>query len=77
VARTFAALGQENVNIIATVQGSSDCSMSFVVPPTAMKVAVGILHRDLELGSVLLSKRPAASVASPSVSWKYERAAAD
>jgi aspartokinase len=30
VARTFAALGQENVNIIATVQGSSDCSMSFV-----------------------------------------------
>jgi aspartate kinase len=77
VARTFAALGQENVNIIATVQGSSDCSMSFVVPPPAMKVAVGILHRELELGSVSLSKRPAASVASPSVSWKYERATAD
>ena len=77
VARTFAALGQENVDIIATVQGSSDCSMSFVVPPAAMKAAVGILHRELELGSVLLSKRPAASVASPSVSWKYQRATAD
>jgi hypothetical protein len=51
--------------------------MSFVVPPAAMKAAVGILHRELELGSVLLSKRPAASVASPSVSWKYQRATAD
>jgi aspartate kinase len=77
VARTFAALGQETVNIIATVQGSSHCSMSFVVPPPAMRNAVDILHRELELSSVSLTKRPAASVASPSVSWKYERATAD
>jgi aspartokinase len=77
VARTFAALGQENVNIIATVQGSSDCSMSFVVPQQNLKVALTSLHRELELGSLPsnggpANGRPVTAGASLSAVWKYE-----
>ena len=53
VGRTFAMLGQENVNIIATVQGSSDCSVSFVVQQSDLQVALASIHRELELGVVL------------------------
>jgi aspartate kinase len=77
VARTFAALGQENVNIIATVQGSSDCSMSFVVPQQDVKIAVASLHRELELGSLAAADcrangRSAIAGGSASAVWKYE-----
>jgi len=77
VARTFAALGQEDVNIIATAQGSSDCSMSFVVPQQDVKIALNSLHRELELGSVPSNGGPAngrgvTAVASPAVIWKRE-----
>jgi bifunctional aspartokinase / homoserine dehydrogenase 1 len=79
VVRTFAALGRENVNIIATVQGSSDCSMSFVVPQRDMKIAVASIHRELELGSLPSTRRPVTAVASPSAIWKVqsEQASAD
>jgi len=79
VVRTFAALGRENVNIVATVQGSSDCSMSLVVPQREMKIAVASIHRELELGSLHATKRPAAAVTSPSAEWTYqsEQATAD
>jgi bifunctional aspartokinase / homoserine dehydrogenase 1 len=79
VARTFAALGQENVNIIATAQGSSDCSMSFVVPQQDMKIALASIHRELELGRLPSNRRPVTAVASQSVIRKYqsEQASAD
>lgn len=79
VARTFAALAQENVNIIATVQGSSDCSMSFVVPPQDMKTALASIHRELALDSLPSTRFPATSVVNPSAIWKYnsEQASAD
>lgn len=87
VARTFSALGQENVNIIATVQGSSDCSMSFVVQQPDVQIALASLHRELELGKLRsagvsasagpVDDRPATTVAGPSAAWKYESAPAN
>ena len=71
VARTFAALGQEKVNVIATVQGSSDCSMSFVVPQQDLKIALAAIHRELDLAGLSSARRPVAAVASPSASWTY------
>ncbi len=76
IARTFAALGQENVSIIATVQGSSDCSMSFVVPQQHMKIALASLHRELELGSLPSNEcpangRPVTAGTTPAV-WNFE-----
>ncbi len=68
----FAALDGEEINVIATAQGSSDCSMSFVVPRQDMKVALTSIHREFELGSLSSRKRPVRSVGSPSRSLKYE-----
>lgn len=78
VTRTLDALGQKNVNIIATAQGSSDCSMSFVVPQPDVQIAVARFHCELELGRLPSNGRPTA-MASESATWKYESepAAAD
>jgi aspartate kinase len=48
--RTFAALGRENVNIIAIAQGSSEANISFVVEVGAMKQALLATHREFGLG---------------------------
>ena len=72
VARAFAALSDENVNIIATAQGSSDCSMAFVVPQQDMEIALASIHRELELTSLPSNRRPVAAAASPLSIWKYE-----
>jgi bifunctional aspartokinase / homoserine dehydrogenase 1 len=72
VARTFVALGQENLSIIGTVQGSSDCSMSFVVPRQDLKIALASIHRELGLDALPLTRRPMTAVASPSAIWKCE-----
>jgi aspartate kinase len=79
VARTFAALGQENVDIIATMHGSSDCSMSFVVPQRDMRIALASLHRELELNTLSSTSHPVSDGASPAAIWKCEpeQAAAD
>jgi bifunctional aspartokinase / homoserine dehydrogenase 1 len=76
-ARAFAALEQENVEILATAQGSSECSMSFLVPQQQMKSAIASLHRELELGNLQSNGRPAKGVgvtaeASPSAIWKCQ-----
>jgi len=76
VARALAALGQENMNIIATVVGSSDCSMSFVVPQQNMKVVLASIHRELELGSRDVNGRPVAAVSNQSAVWDYPSAQA-
>jgi aspartokinase/homoserine dehydrogenase 1 len=50
--RTFGALDRENVNIIAIAQGSSGCSISFVVAQNDMRVALSTTHREFKLGSL-------------------------
>jgi aspartate kinase len=49
--RTFAALGREDVNIIAIAQGSSESNISFVVERGAMKKALEATHREFALGA--------------------------
>ena len=48
--RTFAAMGRDNVNIIAIAQGSSETNISFVVEDGAMKQALLSAHREFDLG---------------------------
>jgi aspartate kinase len=50
-ARTFTAVGRENVNIIAIAQGSSETNISFVVSETDMKAALMAAHREFGLGA--------------------------
>jgi aspartokinase/homoserine dehydrogenase 1 len=78
-ARALVALGQENINVIATGQGASDCSLSFVVTQEQVKLALAILHRELSLGIGSASGRAVTPVASLSANWNYavEPAAAD
>ena len=47
--RTFAAMGRDNVNIIAIAQGSSETNISFVVEDSAMKQALLTAHREFGL----------------------------
>jgi aspartokinase/homoserine dehydrogenase 1 len=51
VARTFGALDRDNLNIIAIAQGSSGCSMSFVVARKDMKAALTATHQEFRLGA--------------------------
>ncbi len=52
IGRTFAALGRENVNIIAISQGSSECNISFVVPKEDVEKALVTTHREFDLALV-------------------------
>jgi aspartate kinase len=49
--RTFAAMGRDNVNIIAIAQGSSETNISFVVEDSAMKQALLSAHSEFGLGT--------------------------
>ncbi|MGH9689713.1 MAG: aspartate kinase [Candidatus Acidiferrales bacterium] len=49
--RVFIALGQENVNVIAIAQGSSESNISFVVAVQDMKAALVATHREFRLGA--------------------------
>jgi aspartokinase/homoserine dehydrogenase 1 len=51
VGRTFSALDRENVNIIAIAQGSTECTLSFVVAKGDMKAALNSIHREFKLGN--------------------------
>jgi aspartokinase/homoserine dehydrogenase 1 len=55
--RVFIALGQENVNIIAIAQGSSESNISFVVAEQDMKAALVSTHREFGLGSAVTHDR--------------------
>jgi aspartate kinase len=46
-ARVFGALGQGDINVIAIAQGSSDCSVSFVVAADACAEAVQQIHMEV------------------------------
>jgi aspartate kinase len=48
--KTFNALGQEKVNLIAIAQGSSETNISFVVDDKSMQAALKVLHREFKLG---------------------------
>jgi aspartate kinase len=47
--RTFSALGQRGINIIAIAQGSSEYNVSFVVETASMSEAVQELHKEFGL----------------------------
>ncbi len=49
--RTFAAMGRENVNLIAIAQGSSESNISFVVEDQAVMKALIATHREFALGA--------------------------
>ncbi len=48
--KTFNALGQEKVNLIAIAQGSSETNISFVIEEKSMQHALRVLHREFGLG---------------------------
>jgi aspartate kinase len=54
--RTFSALGQRGINIIAIAQGSSEYNVSFVVEADVMRDAVQSLHAEFGL------ERPGAGI---------------
>jgi aspartate kinase len=56
--RVFIALGQENVNIIAIAQGSSESNISFVVAEQDMKAALVATHREFGLGANRTQEQP-------------------
>lgn len=56
--RTFAAMGRDNVNIIAIAQGSSETNISFVVEDSAMKQALLTAHREFALATLDLGSEP-------------------
>ena len=43
--RIFSALGNQNVNVIAIAQGSSECSISLIVDAHAADAAVRAIHK--------------------------------
>jgi aspartate kinase len=59
VGRTFAALGRENVSIIAIAQGSSECNISVVVAQKDMKAALLATHAEFQLGALHSQPLPA------------------
>jgi aspartate kinase len=51
--RVFTVLGENTVNVVAIAQGSSECSISFVIDEENLHKAVVALH-DLALEAVLV-----------------------
>ena len=51
VSRTFRALDSHDVGVVAIAQGSTECSMSFVVAKDDMKAALLCIHREFQLGN--------------------------
>jgi aspartate kinase len=49
--RTFGALGQAGINIIAIAQGSTENNISLIVAPSDSDEAVRVIHRSFEDGS--------------------------
>jgi aspartokinase/homoserine dehydrogenase 1 len=70
IGRAFGALGQENVNIIAIAQGSSECNISFVVAEKDAQAALITTHREFQLGTP--QAFPASGTASRPASWYFE-----
>ena len=72
VGRTFAALGRENVNIIAIAQGSSECNISFVAKQQDVSVALTAIHQEFQLGTLNSRTIPVRSMDVVPTAWHYE-----
>lgn len=72
VGRTLAALGRENVNVVAIAQGSSGSNISLVVSKQDVKAALETTHREFRLGTPESLAPPAKSVGVSPASWQYE-----
>jgi len=78
VGRTFGALARQNVDIIASAHGASDCNISFVVSRKDVKAALLATHQEFQLGELNARALAAGSTDSPTT-WfcEAERAAAE
>ncbi len=63
VGRACSALDRENLGIVTIAQGSTECTLSLVVPKGDMKAALVSLHREFQLGDA--SNRSVAEPATP------------
>ena len=72
VGRTFAALGRENVNIIAIAQGSSECNISFVAKQQDVSAALAAIHQEFQLGTLNSRAIPVRSMDVVPTAWHYE-----
>jgi aspartate kinase len=77
IGTVFAALGEQNINILASAKGVSECSMSVAVPKQQMERALASLHHELKLGNEEPNHRLAKSVAAkllggPAGFWKRQ-----
>jgi aspartokinase/homoserine dehydrogenase 1 len=50
--RTFAALGRQNVDVVAIAHGASECNLTFVVAQKDMKAALVATHQEFDLGEL-------------------------
>jgi aspartate kinase len=68
VALAFAALGEENINILATSNLTSAFNMSLAVPRQQMEMALAALHQELELGVEEPNRHPGNNVGGTTLS---------
>ena len=73
VGRTFAALGRENVNIVAIAQGSSECNISFVSRSSKTSTAALVtIHQEFQLGTLNSRALPVRQRGVGPAAWHYE-----
>jgi bifunctional aspartokinase / homoserine dehydrogenase 1 len=72
VGRALAALGRENVNVVAIAQGSSGSNISLVVSKQDVKAALETTHREFQLGAPESLALPVKSVGVSPAAWQYE-----
>jgi aspartate kinase len=68
--RIFAALGRENVDVLAIAHGASASNLSFVVARKDVQAAVASAHREFQLGVLASNLFPVDS--DRPVAWVYE-----
>jgi bifunctional aspartokinase / homoserine dehydrogenase 1 len=68
--RIFAALGRENVDVLAIAHGASASNLSLVVERKDVKAALVAAHREFQLGELASAMFPVSSSGRP-VEWAY------
>jgi aspartate kinase len=71
--RMVAALALEHVAVLASAQGCSECSISFVVPASDAKIALVAAHREFQTAE----RKPVASLGALPQATENSRRAAD
>jgi aspartokinase/homoserine dehydrogenase 1 len=72
IGRAFAALGRENVNIIAIAQGSSECNISFIAKQQDVAAALATIHQEFQLATLNSRAVPIRSMDVVPTAWHYE-----